>query len=134
MPFYQFNHFTGRLKNSTNLQPLYPISPNPLQSEPPKMIWDSIKTQVVKVDVPARGAASTPGGAPPPPGGAPRKGTVPPRLIAKMKKFQQPGWRTTPVYLMGGTPDKIMFGATVALLVYGLYGVAEFVAEHINDK
>ncbi|XP_063990293.1 uncharacterized protein LOC135169326 isoform X2 [Diachasmimorpha longicaudata] len=104
------------------------MTPNPLPSgDPPKMIWDSIKTQVAKVDAPARGTATSASG-------TVKQSTLPPRLIAKMKKFQQPGWRTTPVFLMGGTPDKIFFGATVTLIAVGFVGCIDFVARSLSPN
>ncbi|XP_011314739.1 uncharacterized protein [Fopius arisanus] len=122
MPFYQFNQFTGRLKNSTNLQPLYPISPNPLQTaDQPTMIWDSVKTQAAKVNSPAAGSGGN-------------VSSLPPQVVAKMKKFQTLGWRGTPVYLMGGSPDKILLGLTIAVMGWGFVGVGDFVWRNLDKK
>ncbi len=103
MPCDQFKSFTGRLKESSQLQPLYPISTNPLNKlNPPKMIWDSIKTKPLKTTSTSSAAFST----------------LDPKLIAKYKKFQTN--LEKPVYLMGGTPDKILFGITCALVAAGV--------------
>ncbi|XP_011637489.1 uncharacterized protein LOC105427460 isoform X1 [Pogonomyrmex barbatus] len=98
MPFYQFNSFTGRLKPSTNFQPLYPISPLPLQKAEPVIIYDSAKTKPMTsknycTDKPK---------------------TLDPKMWAKYKHFQAA--LDKPVYLAGGKKDKLLFGFTVAYL------------------
>ncbi|XP_077276275.1 uncharacterized protein LOC143905041 isoform X1 [Temnothorax americanus] len=99
MPFYQFNSFTGRLKPSTNLQPLYPISPLPLQKSEPVVIYDSIKTKPVTATPKASYCTDKPP-------------TLDPKLWAKYKHFQAA--LDKPVYLAGGKKDKILFAFTVA--------------------
>ncbi|KAK0089654.1 hypothetical protein PV325_006077 [Microctonus aethiopoides] len=117
MPSYEFNQFTGRLKNSLHIQPLYPIKPVPLpKTESPKMIWDTIKTKAVKTDVQQTSGYST----------------ISPKVLAKMKHFQAD--MTKPVFLMGGTPDKILFGVTIALGVICTIETFRFLARNWYKK
>ncbi|KAK0175667.1 hypothetical protein PV327_009399 [Microctonus hyperodae] len=117
MPSYEFNQFTGRLKNSGHIQPLYPIKPVPLsKTESPKMIWDTIKTKAVKTDVQQASGYST----------------VSPKVLEKMKHYQKD--ITKPVFLMGGTPDKIFFGLTCALGVICTIGTIDFIARNWYKK
>ncbi|XP_057336743.1 uncharacterized protein LOC130675211 [Microplitis mediator] len=109
MVLREFNRLAGKLQASAKLHPLYPIKPMPLsKADSPKIIYDSIKTKPVTVDRVATASYST----------------VPPRLLAKMKKYQADV--TKPVFLINGTPDKIFFGITVALTVVGLGMCADF--------
>ncbi|XP_050449998.1 uncharacterized protein LOC126850751 isoform X1 [Cataglyphis hispanica] len=102
MPFYQYNSFTGRIKPSTSFQPLYPLSPIPLQrTEPPVIIYDTIKTKPVSV-TPKSGYCTD------------KPPTLDPKMWAKYKHFQ--AVIDKPVYLAGGKKDKILFGVTVAYL------------------
>ncbi|KAF7992785.1 hypothetical protein HCN44_005129 [Aphidius gifuensis] len=113
MPSHQFDKFTGRLKNSTNFQPLSPIAPVPLQqAEPPKMIWDSIKTKPATI-------LSGPQAA--------NMSTCCPRVLANQKKFQPPNYMEKEVWKMGGRKDKVLFGITCALMLYGFVDAGEFV-------
>ncbi|XP_011878475.1 PREDICTED: uncharacterized protein LOC105567859 isoform X2 [Vollenhovia emeryi] len=93
MPFYQYNSFTGRLKPSGNLQPLYPIKSEPV------MIYDSIKTKPVTVTPKASYCTDKPP-------------TLDPKLWSKYKHFQAAIEK--PVYLAGGKKDKMLFAFTVA--------------------
>ncbi|XP_012265356.2 cytochrome c oxidase subunit 7A, mitochondrial [Athalia rosae] len=103
MPFYQFNSFTGRIAETTHLQPLYPLAPNRLdRADPPKIMYDSPHTKPVKVEPTSKGRAFS---------------TVPPDVLKKMEKFQVPN--NIPVYLKGGMGDKVLLGATVALIGFG---------------
>ncbi|XP_015601541.1 uncharacterized protein LOC107270745 isoform X2 [Cephus cinctus] len=116
MPFHQFNPFTGRLKQTNHLQPLYPLAPHPLEkAEPPKMLWDSMLTKPAKVG-PSVGVA--------------RFSKVDPKLLAKYKKFQEPNG--IPVYLKGGPMDKVLVGLTFGLIAVGLVQFAEFVYKEAN--
>ncbi|KAK2579527.1 hypothetical protein KPH14_010830 [Odynerus spinipes] len=109
MSFHEFNPFTGRLKESTHFQPFYPLKPSALQkSEPPAMIWDTINTKPVAVKSQTAGFASS----------------VDPKILEKFKHFQKDIHK--PVYLMGGTKDKILFGITLALFSVCAYKTAEF--------
>ncbi|GAB1863251.1 Cytochrome c oxidase subunit 7A-related protein, mitochondrial [Camponotus japonicus] len=102
MPFYQYNSFTGRIKPSANFQPLYPLSPVPLQrTEPPVMIYDTIKTKPVTV-TPKSGYSTD------------KPTSLDPKLYQKFKLFQAN--MDNPVYLAGGKKDKILFGITVAYI------------------
>ncbi|PBC31196.1 Cytochrome c oxidase subunit [Apis cerana cerana] len=102
MSFHQFNAFTGRLKQSTQLQALYPLSPKPLEKiETPKMMFDSIKTKI----------ASTSSSL------SRHQSTIPP----KMKKLQQE-WQvdlSKPSFLLRGTSDLIIYRVTVATTLLG---------------
>ena len=97
MSFHEFNQFTGRLKQSTQTQALHPLSPRPLQTtEPPVMIYDSIKTKPVGVS-PVQASYST----------------LSPKMAALMKKYQAD--LTKPSYMLGGKKDKVLMAITVAL-------------------
>ncbi|XP_008551005.1 uncharacterized protein LOC103573625 [Microplitis demolitor] len=110
MVLREFNRLAGRLQASAKLHPLYPIKPVPLsKADSPKIIYDSIKTKAVTVDQ-VVGTASY--------------STLPPRLVAKMKKYQADV--TKPVFLINGTPDKILFGTTVFLTFIGLGMCVDF--------
>ncbi|CAK9794807.1 hypothetical protein ANTQUA_LOCUS87 [Anthophora quadrimaculata] len=99
MSFHQFNSTTGRLKQSTQLQALSPLLPRPLQKvDLPKMVYDTVKTKPVKTSPPAKSYS-----------------TLCPK-IAKLQKEMQADL-TKPVYLIRGTPDKILFGLTCVLLL-----------------
>ncbi|XP_011175365.1 uncharacterized protein LOC105207538 [Solenopsis invicta] len=98
MRFYQFNSFTGRLKPSTSFQPLYPISPLPLQKTEPVMIYDSIKTKPVTVTPAASYCTEKPR-------------TLDPKMWAKFKHYA--ATIDKPVYLAGGKKDKMLFLFTV---------------------
>ena len=108
MPIYQFNSFSNRLGESNHLQPLYPLSTNPLsKSEPPKMIYDSIKTKPARISPPVASAQMS---------------TLHPKMLKKYKFYQKN--LETPVYLIRGTPDKILFGITCAGVAAGVvYGM-----------
>ncbi|XP_011252145.1 uncharacterized protein LOC105248832 isoform X2 [Camponotus floridanus] len=94
MPFYQYNSFTGRIKPSANFQPLYP-----LRTEPPVMIYDTIKTKPLTV-IPKSGYSTD------------KPASLNPKMLQKFKFFQTS--IDKPVYLAGGKKDKILFGFTVA--------------------
>ena len=97
MSFHEFNQFTGRLKQSTQTQALHPVSPRPLQTtEPPVMIYDSIKTKPVGTS-PAQASYST----------------LSPKMAALYKKYQAD--LTKPSYMLGGKKDKLLMAATVAM-------------------
>ncbi|XP_071864519.1 uncharacterized protein [Bombus fervidus] len=101
MSFHQFNAFTGRLKQSTQLQALYPLSPRPLEKiEPIKMMFDSVKTKPSTVL-----------------SGKQNYCTVP----AKIKKLQQE-WQadlTKPTYLLRGGSDKMIVVGLSAFIAIG---------------
>ncbi|XP_033312901.1 uncharacterized protein LOC117212311 [Bombus bifarius] len=98
MSFHQFNAFTGRLKHSTQLQALYPLSPRPLEKvEPIKMMFDSVKTKPVSTSL----------------SGKQNYSTVP----AKLKKLQQE-WQadlTKPTYLLRGRSDNMIVAGLSAV-------------------
>ncbi|XP_018356438.1 PREDICTED: uncharacterized protein LOC108756837 isoform X1 [Trachymyrmex septentrionalis] len=100
MPFYQYNSFTGKLKPSTNFQPLYPISPLPLQKSEPVIIYDSINTKPLTV-TPKSGYCTD------------KPATLSPKMWAKYKYFGKTLQKDIPVYLSTGRRDKIIFGAIV---------------------
>ncbi|CAD6212787.1 GSCOCG00011055001-RA-CDS [Cotesia congregata] len=117
MVFREFNRLAGKLQASAKLQPLFPLRPTPLnKADAPKMIYDTVKTKPVSVDRAATASYST----------------IPPKLEAKMKKFQKD--TSKPVFLMGGTPDKILFGITCVLTVFGLGKSAQFYWPYIWTK
>ncbi|XP_003689911.1 uncharacterized protein LOC100870212 [Apis florea] len=101
MSFHRFSAFTGRLKQSTQLQALYPLSPKPLEKiEAPKMMFDSIKTKVASTSNFSR-----------------HHSTIPP----KMKKLQQE-WQadlSKPTFLLRGTSDLILYRFTIVTTVLG---------------
>ncbi|KZC14669.1 PREDICTED: uncharacterized protein LOC107192784 [Dufourea novaeangliae] len=102
MSFHEFNPFTGRLKQSTQSQPLYPLSPQPLQStELPVMMYDTIKTKPVKV------ASSTVG----------NYSTLPPKLAELYKKYQAD--LSKPSYTLGGRKDKVLYAISVVGVIAG---------------
>ncbi|XP_012271154.1 uncharacterized protein LOC105694777 [Orussus abietinus] len=104
MPFNEFNSLTGRLKESTKLQPLYPISPIRADKvEPPVIMFDSIRTKPVKTITSQQVAEYS--------------SKIDPKMAANFKKFQD--W-TKPVYLLGGTRDKVFFGINLVLTGIGL--------------
>ncbi|XP_018368819.1 PREDICTED: uncharacterized protein LOC108764910 isoform X3 [Trachymyrmex cornetzi] len=96
MPFYQYNSFTGKLKPSTNFQPLYPIKSEPV------IIYDSIKTKPLTV-TPKSGYCT---------GGKPA--TLDTKLWTKYKHYGEALKKDIPVYLSGGRRDRVMFGAIAA--------------------
>ncbi|XP_058810183.1 uncharacterized protein LOC131675272 [Phymastichus coffea] len=117
MPFYQFNSSTGRLKKSAYLQPLYPTSTHPLnKKELLEMIWDSIKTKPLRTISPSSMGFST----------------LNPKMLAKYKKFQVNVEK--PVYLMGGSPDKILFTTTCILVVAGVAQCLKLFYDMANPK
>ncbi|XP_011702134.1 PREDICTED: uncharacterized protein LOC105458491 [Wasmannia auropunctata] len=99
MPFYQYNSFTGKLKPSVNFQPLYPLSPLPLQKGDPVIIFDTVKTKPVMVTPKASYCTDKPP-------------TLDPKMWAKYKHFQ--AVIDKPVYLAGGKKDKALFLFTAA--------------------
>ncbi|KAK9307835.1 hypothetical protein QLX08_001915 [Tetragonisca angustula] len=106
MSFHQFSKFTGRLRQATQLQALYPLSPRPLEKiEAPKLLFDSIKTKVASTSLSKQHYSTIP---------------------SKMKKLQQ-HWQANdaPTYLIRGTSDKLIYYfcvvATVASTAVNLY-------------
>ncbi|XP_018406936.1 PREDICTED: uncharacterized protein LOC108783016 isoform X2 [Cyphomyrmex costatus] len=95
MPFYQYNSFTGKLKPSTNFQPLYPIKSEPV------VIYDSIKTKPVTITPKAGYCTDKPP-------------TLNPKLWAKYKHYGEALQKDIPVYIAGGKSDKIIFGLVCA--------------------
>ncbi|XP_003426168.1 uncharacterized protein LOC100115623 isoform X2 [Nasonia vitripennis] len=92
-------------------------STDPLNKlNPPNMIWDSIKTKTLKTTSTSSAAFST----------------LDPKLIAKYKKFQAN--LEKPVYLMGGTPDKILFGITCVLVAAGVIKSLKLCYDMANPK
>ncbi|XP_014229469.1 uncharacterized protein LOC106654213 [Trichogramma pretiosum] len=118
MPHYKYSSLAGRLLPSqTHLQPLHPTSLLPVdKADPPKMIWDSIKTKTLKT-APLSAASFS---------------TLDPKLLAKYKKFQANVEK--PVFLMGGPPDKILFGATCAIVVVGVAQCFKLFYDMANPK
>ncbi|XP_043271016.1 uncharacterized protein [Venturia canescens] len=113
MPSYQFNHFTGRLRESTHFQPLYPISATPLHSaDPPKMIYDTIKTKPATAGS-ARSWSSTV-----------QEGKLPEKMLKTMVAYQKDV--EAPIFLIKGTPDKIMFGMSCVGLAITMGMAFEF--------
>ncbi|XP_043802176.1 uncharacterized protein LOC122719951 [Apis laboriosa] len=102
MSFHQFSAFTGRLKQSTQLQALYPLSPKPLEKiEAPKMMFDSIKTKIASTSNSISRNHST--------------------IPEKMKKLQQE-WQadlSKPTFLLRGTSDLIIYRLTIATTLIG---------------
>ncbi|XP_076655403.1 uncharacterized protein LOC143360449 [Halictus rubicundus] len=101
MPFHEFNQVTGRLKQSANTQPLYPVSPRPVQSTEVDMMFDSVKTKPVKVRSPITAGLST----------------LSPKLAEVFRKYQIDLER--PVYIIAGRKDKLLYALTVAGLTAG---------------
>ncbi|XP_011340872.1 uncharacterized protein LOC105281377 isoform X2 [Ooceraea biroi] len=94
MRFYQFNAFTGRLKQSTKFQPLYPVKAEPV------MIYDTIKTKPVTI-TPALNYCTDK-----------KPATLSPKMWAEYKYFASV--IDKPVYLAKGAKDKFWFRFTVA--------------------
>nr|XP_033338070.1 uncharacterized protein LOC117227163 [Megalopta genalis] len=101
MSFHEFNPFTGRLKQSTKVQPLYPVNPRPLQSIEIDIMYDSIKTKPVKTTAPGTAGYST----------------LDPKLAKLYRKYQAN--LETYSYTLGGRKDRILVAATVLLTVTG---------------
>ncbi|KOX72107.1 hypothetical protein WN51_00968 [Melipona quadrifasciata] len=100
MSFHQFSKFTGRLKQATQLQALYPLSPRPLEKiEAPKLMFDTIKTKVASTSLSKQHYSTIP---------------------SKMKKFQQE-WQASnePTYLLRGSSDKLIYYFSVVTCVIG---------------
>ncbi|KAK1126290.1 hypothetical protein K0M31_004921 [Melipona bicolor] len=98
MSFHQFSKFTGRLKQATQLQALYPLSPRPLEKiEAPKLMFDSIKTKVASTSL-SKQHYST--------------------ITPKMKKLQQE-WQASdaPSYLLRGSSDKLIYYFSVVATI-----------------
>ncbi|XP_015184745.1 PREDICTED: uncharacterized protein LOC107070764 [Polistes dominula] len=110
MTYYEFNPFTGRLKESTRFQPYYPLKPSALSKVEQTLIWDTMKTKPAEVKSAASVSSSS--------------SSVDPKLLEKYKFFQRDIHK--PVYLMGGTKDKILFGITIALTCYIAVDTARF--------
>ncbi|XP_033231053.1 uncharacterized protein LOC117182120 [Belonocnema kinseyi] len=122
MPFHQFSHFTGRLRQSNQLLPLYPIPPVPLQSsEPPQMMFETIKTKPVQAA--AAGSAGSAGSA------ASKLNDFGPHVSPKNREFMRKlqSDLEAPVFLAKGLPDKILFGITVALVTVGMIESIRFI-------
>lgn len=111
MPFHQFNSFTGRLKESSRLDPFYPISPAPLDKAEQIMIYDSVKITPVKA-----GAATQAAG----------YSTLPTKFAEAFKRFQVD--IHSPIFVMGGPKDKALYMATAiavgCLSGFGIFNVA----------
>ncbi|KAI4489042.1 hypothetical protein M0804_004540 [Polistes exclamans] len=114
MTYYEFNPFTGRLKESTRFQPYYPLKPSALNTAEQKLIWDIMTTKPAEVKSSASVGSST----------------VDPKLLAKYKFFQKDIHK--PVYLMGGAKDRILFGITIVLTGLISADVARFVYDTIK--
>ncbi|KAI4501539.1 hypothetical protein M0802_003416 [Mischocyttarus mexicanus] len=121
MTYYEFNPFTGRLKESTKFQPYYPLKPSALNKADQKLIWDimATKTAEIKSSSAEVKAKSLPG--------VDSYRGVDPKLVAKYKFFQRD--LSKPVYLMGGTKDRILFGVTIAITCLAAADVAKFLYE-----
>ncbi|XP_076297749.1 uncharacterized protein LOC143217391 [Lasioglossum baleicum] len=109
MPFHEFNQVTGRLKQSANTQPLYPVSPRPLQSTEVDIMYDSVRTKPVKVQSPLRAGLST----------------LSPKLAELFRKYQAD--LEKPVYTLGGKKDRVLYAITIVGLTVGftlnMYGL-----------
>ncbi|KAL0101964.1 hypothetical protein PUN28_018491 [Cardiocondyla obscurior] len=110
MPFFNYNQFTGRLKTSTNLQPLYPI-----KSEP-TIIYDSVKTKPVTVTPKANYCTEKPR-------------TLSPQIWAKFKHYQNALNADVPVYIAGGRKDKALVLFTAAYIGICTVQSAVFIAK-----
>ncbi|XP_012062726.1 PREDICTED: uncharacterized protein LOC105626025 isoform X2 [Atta cephalotes] len=121
MPFYQYNSFTGKLKPSTNFQPLYPISPLPLQKSEPVIIYDSIKTKPLTV-TPKSGYCTD------------KPVTLDSKLWAKYKHYGVILKKDIPIYLAGGRRDKIMFGAIATYIGFCTFNSCYVIVKQIFFK
>ncbi|XP_078036586.1 uncharacterized protein LOC144469804 [Augochlora pura] len=115
MSFHEFNPFTGRLKQSTKIQPLNPLKPYPLQNREVEIMYDSIKTKPVRTVAPGTAGYST----------------VNTKLLKLFKQYQTN--LETASYTLGGRKDKIMIAASVILTVGG-FGVNIFQLFKIHSK
>ncbi|KAG7213366.1 hypothetical protein KM043_002661 [Ampulex compressa] len=114
MPFHQFNQLTGRLKESTQLNPFSPIPPVPLQSsEPPKMFFDTVKTKPVQTETATA-----------------HKSTLPLKMEKMYKFFQADVHR--PVYRYCGKKDSILFGITATLVFASFARSLKFIVDEAN--
>ncbi|XP_043502011.1 uncharacterized protein LOC122524033 [Polistes fuscatus] len=109
MTYYEFNPFTGRLKESTRFQPYYPLKPSALNTAEQKLIWDTMATKPAEVKPSASVSTSS----------------VDSKLLQNYKFFQRDIHK--PVYLMGGTKDRVLLGITIALTCLIGADVARFV-------
>ncbi|XP_018311067.1 uncharacterized protein [Mycetomoellerius zeteki] len=91
MPFYQYNSFTGKLKPSTNFQPLYPIKSEPV------IIYDSIKTKPLTV-TPKSGYCTN------------KPLTLDTTVWKKYKLFGEALRKDMPIHVSGGRKDKLLYG------------------------
>ncbi|XP_011055279.1 PREDICTED: uncharacterized protein LOC105146598 isoform X2 [Acromyrmex echinatior] len=115
MPFYQYNSFTGKLKPSTNFQPLYPIKSEPI------IIYDSIKTKSLTVTPKSDYCTSKPA-------------TLDPKLWAKYKHYGEALKKDVPIYLAGGRKDRIVFGAVVAYVGFCTANSFYFIVKEVFFK
>ncbi|XP_031847548.1 uncharacterized protein LOC116433527 [Nomia melanderi] len=103
MSFHDFNKFTGQLKQSTQSQPLYPLSPQPLDKrEPRAMMFDSKKTKPVSTSLSKSNYS-----------------TVPAKIKELQKRYQAD--LSVPSYLLAGKRDVLLFRFTVALTTFGFF-------------
>ncbi|XP_043480208.1 cytochrome c oxidase subunit 7A-related protein, mitochondrial-like [Leptopilina heterotoma] len=124
MPFFKFSHFTGRLTENNRLLPLNPIKPVPLDTaEVPPIRFDTVKTQAAKSAAPSSAGGSSVAN-------NPDYARLNPKNHAFMKKLQAD--LEAPVYLAKGTPDKILFGITVAIVVIASFESFRFLWRKAN--
>ncbi|XP_017878785.1 uncharacterized protein LOC108624181 [Ceratina calcarata] len=100
MSFHQFNPLTGRLRQSSQLQSLYPLSPRPLEKSEQIMMYDTNKTKPVTT----------------PQQGAKRFASTVDATVAKFQKAYQVD-PSKPTYLLRGKSDRLLLGINTAICV-----------------